>query len=200
MNDGRPRSVLVRLPLDAEGPVPTKHELRRHVERTRAVARELAAYLGPAWAVRYRDERRGDERFVCWGCGEVFLTFEAYGDPPHHPLHITLLGEYHAHPLRKGAHDDFAPDDASAALGLSDALVADLSAWARGIDAAMDAWLGDREDARRESAFRRLHEAGETLAERLAGELGPGRTVTYEGVQGVSCAVFGTRLTDPVTR
>ncbi|MGW0944405.1 hypothetical protein ACWD4O_17905 [Streptomyces sp. NPDC002623] len=115
------------------------------------------------------------------------------------PLHITLLGEYRAHPLRTGAYDDFAPDDPAAALGLSGALVADLSVWARDIDAAMDAWLRDRDDDRQDTAFRRLHEAGETLAERLAGELGPGRTVSYEGVQGVSCGVYGTRLTNPVT-
>jgi hypothetical protein len=115
------------------------------------------------------------------------------------PLHITVLGEYHAYPLRKDAHDDFAPDDPHAALGLSDALVAGLYAWARDIDAAMNTWLADRDDTRWEVAFRRLHEEGENLAERLARELGPGRTVTYEGVQGVSRAVLGTRLGNPVS-
>ncbi|MER5197717.1 hypothetical protein ACWD3J_00245 [Streptomyces sp. NPDC002755] len=116
-------------------------------------------------------------------------------------LHITLLGEYHARPLRRGSasYDDFAPDDPGAALGLSDVLVADLSAWARGIDAAMNTWLADRDDIRWDAAFLRLHEEGETLAERLARELAPGRTVGYEGVQGVSCALLGTRLGNPVS-
>ncbi|MFI5796148.1 hypothetical protein [Streptomyces sp. NPDC051677] len=113
-------------------------------------------------------------------------------------LHITLLGEYKAHPVRTGGYDDFAPDDPRAALGLSAALAADLSAWARDIDAAMNTWLTGRDDARWDAAFLRLHEQGETLAERLATELAPGRTVTYEGVQGVSCAVLGTRLANPV--
>ncbi|MEU2286480.1 hypothetical protein ABZ614_31895 [Streptomyces sp. NPDC013178] len=114
-------------------------------------------------------------------------------------LHITVLGEYHAHPLRRDAHDDFAPDDPRAALGLSDALVTDLYGWARDIDAAMNTWLADRDDARWDAAFRRLHEEGEDLAERLARELRPRRTVTYEGVQGVSSAVLGTRLSNPVS-
>ena len=113
--------------------------------------------------------------------------------------HITLLGEYRAYPLRAGRHDDFAPDDPRAALGLSDALVTGLSAWAKDIDAAMNTWLADRDDVRWDAAFRRLHEEGEALAERLARELGPGRTVSYEGVQGVSCAVLGTRLGNPVS-
>jgi hypothetical protein len=112
--------------------------------------------------------------------------------------HITLLGEYRSHPVRTGSYDDFAPDDPKAALGLSAALVADLSAWARDIDAGMNTWLADRDDARWDAAFLRLHEHGETLAERLATELAPGRTVTYEGVQGVSCALLGTRLANPV--
>jgi hypothetical protein len=114
--------------------------------------------------------------------------------------HVTLLGEYRAHPLRMNRHDDFPPDDPDAALGLSDALVADLDAWARDIDAAMNTWLADRDDARWDTAFRRLHEEGEDLAERLARELGPERTVTYKGVQGVSCAVLGTRLGNPAGR
>ncbi|MFJ1804597.1 MULTISPECIES: hypothetical protein [unclassified Streptomyces] len=117
------------------------------------------------------------------------------GDPPH----ITLLGEYRALPLRRGLYDDFAPDDPRAALGLSEALVADLTAWARGIDAAMNTWLADRDDVRYDAMFLRLHEEGETLAERLARELAPGRTVSYEGVQGVSCAILGTRLGNPVS-
>ena len=115
------------------------------------------------------------------------------------PLHITLLGEYRALPLRRGLYDDFAPDDPAAALGLSDALVADLTAWAPGIDAAMNTWLADRDDFRYDVMFLRLHEEGETLAERLARELAPGRTVSYEGVQGVSCAILGTRLGNPVS-
>lgn len=116
-----------------------------------------------------------------------------------HPPHIVLLGEYHAHPLvPEGSRDSVAPGDPRAGLGLSDALVADLSAWAKAIDAGMNTWLADRDDVGWDAAFLRLHEEGETLAERLARELAPGRTVSYEGVQGVSCAVLGTRLGNPV--
>ncbi|WP_327315431.1 hypothetical protein [Streptomyces sp. NBC_01235] len=192
---GRLAGWAARRPADGFASRPV---LRRHVEQGLVVVRALAGHLGPGWAVRYWDERRGEERFVCWGCGETFLTYEAYGDPPHHPLHITLLGEYRAHPVRKGAYDDFPPDDPQAALGLSATLAADLSAWARDIDAAMNTWLADRDDARWDAAVLRLHEEGETLAERLATELAPGRTVTYQGVQGVSCALLGTRLANPV--
>lgn len=161
---------------------PSRPQLRGHVARGWEIARAVAAALGPEWAVRYRDERHGTVRFVCWGCGRPHWTQDAHGTPPH-PVDIRVKGYYGAHPLRADGFDDFAPDDPAAALGLSEEVVDDLNSWADGVKTAMDGWLDDRDDGRLDAEFARLHAEGEALTERVAGELGPGRTVTFDGIQ-----------------
>ncbi|MEV0276368.1 hypothetical protein AB0I22_08300 [Streptomyces sp. NPDC050610] len=156
--------------------------LREHVKKGLETAQAPARYLGPTWAVRYWDERHGTTKFACWGCLRPHWTLDPH-DSPRHPLHITVEGEYKWHPLRAEGFGDFAPDDQAAALGLSEELVADLYAWAAEIDAAMETWLRNRDDAELEAAYERLRGDGSQLAERLGRELGPGRTVTYRGLQ-----------------
>ncbi|MDQ0601333.1 hypothetical protein QF037_005678 [Streptomyces canus] len=155
--------------------------LRRHVKQGLEVARALAKQLGPAWVVRYRDERHRADKTVCWGCGQLYWSLDAHGTPPH-PLHLVVECEYKWHPLRGEGFGDFAPDDPAAALDLSDGLVDDLNRWARDITAAMDTWLTDRDDAALTAAHDRLRDVGRELTERVAREVGPGRTVTYGGV------------------
>ena len=155
--------------------------LRRHVKQGLAAAQDLARHLGPAWVVRYWDEQHDTAKFVCWGCGRLHWTADAHGTPPH-PTHIVVEGEYEWFPLRAEGFGDFAPDDPAAALDLSDELVRDLYRWAKDIDAVLDTWLNDRDDAAREAAYERLEGEGERLAERLVRELGPGRTASYGGI------------------
>ncbi|MFE7113881.1 hypothetical protein ACFU99_00420 [Streptomyces sp. NPDC057654] len=159
----------------------SRPELRKHVKNGLETAQSLARHLGPAWVVRYWDERHKTVKFVCWGCQRLHWTIDAHGNPPH-PLHIIVEGEYRWYPLRVDKCEDFAPDDPAAALDLSDQLVADLYAWAADIDTVMETWLRDRDDAAQEAAYERLRGDGAKLADRLAHELGPSRTVTYRGL------------------
>jgi len=155
--------------------------LRKHVRQGREAAQSLAKHLGPAWVVRYWDEQHGSAKYVCWGCDRLDWSADAHGTPPH-PLDVMVRGQYRWHPLRAEGFGDFAPDDPSAALDLSNALVQDLSTWARNIDAVMDTWLTDRDDARQRAAYEHLEAEGTELTARVAAELGPGRSVRYGGV------------------
>ncbi|MEU5533782.1 hypothetical protein [Streptomyces sp. NPDC020362] len=156
--------------------------LRKHVGQGVEIGREVAAHLGPRWAVRYWDERHRSAKFVCWGCDRLHWTLEAHGHSlPPHPVHITVRGEYKWYPLRADGIGDFAPDDPALALGLSDALVAAFHAWAAAVDEALDTWIRDRDDLRHDAERARLEAEGAQLAARLADELGPDRTVTYLG-------------------
>ncbi|GHA10452.1 hypothetical protein ACFOOM_32095 [Streptomyces echinoruber] len=159
----------------------TRAVLRKHVEQGLEAARALARHLGPAWAVRYWDERHRTAKFVCWGCRRLHWTVDAHGAPPY-PVHIVVEGEYKWLPLRAEEFGDFAPDDPAAALGLSDDLIAALYQWAKDIDAVMERWLTERDDAARDAAYERLDREGRQLTRRVARALGPGRTVTYGGV------------------
>ncbi|MEU6549624.1 hypothetical protein ABZ915_04920 [Streptomyces sp. NPDC046915] len=155
--------------------------LRAHVGQGMELARRVARNLGPEWVVRYWDEQRRTAKSVCWGCRRLHWTVDAHGEPPH-PLDLVVMGEYAYGPLRADGFGDFFPDDPAAALALSDDLVADLYRWAQDIDAVMNTWLGDRDDARQDAAYERLRGEGELLTARLAAELGAGRTVTFGGV------------------
>ncbi|MFF3332175.1 hypothetical protein ACFYWX_21865 [Streptomyces sp. NPDC002888] len=155
--------------------------LRKHVSAGLEAAQALAKHLGPAWAVQYWDERHRTAKYICWGCGRTSFTSDAHGNPPH-PLHIVVEAEYAWHPLRADGFGDFAPDDPAAALDLSDALVADLKAWAQSHKAVIDHWLEHRDDTQERAAVERLWREGELLTERVARELPPGRTVTYRGL------------------
>ncbi|MEV7130136.1 hypothetical protein [Streptomyces sp. NPDC093260] len=145
-------------------------------------ARSLARHLGPLWVVRYWDEGHGAAKFVCWGCDRLHWALDAHGTPPHHPLSITVVGEYKWPPLRAEGFGDFAADDPAAALGLSGELVADLYAWAADFDAGMELWLKDRDDEADDARREELDRRGRALTERVARELAPGRTVTYGGL------------------
>ncbi|BBC33616.1 hypothetical protein SGFS_049100 [Streptomyces graminofaciens] len=144
-------------------------------------ARALAKHLGAAWVVRYWDERHGTTKFVCWGCDGLHWAAELHPVPPH-PVRITMLAEFKWYPLRAEGFGDFAPDDPTAALGLSDDLVAGLYRWAADFDAAMNDYVSARDEDEFDARKRELERVGESLAERLAAELGPGRTVNYLGV------------------
>ncbi|MDX3385343.1 hypothetical protein PV682_28290 [Streptomyces niveiscabiei] len=144
------------------------------------VTRRLARHLGDEWVVRCWDERRGDARRVCWGCG-LFYDEHAEDRPPH-PVHLVVEGEFAYSPLRAEGFGDFRPDDPVAALELSEGLVGALRAWARDIDAALNPWPGDRADGAYESECARLFREGFGLAERVAREAGATRTVTYKGL------------------
>ncbi|MGW1378187.1 hypothetical protein ACWD6P_28485 [Streptomyces sp. NPDC002446] len=159
----------------------SRPQLRKHARQGREAAQRVAKHLGPLWVVRYRDEAHDSVKFVCWGCDRLHWTIDTHGTPPH-PVHVIVQGEYHWYPLRAEGFEDFAPDDPAAALHLSDILVSDLYQWAKDIDEAMNTWLEDRDDARQQATYERLDHVGETLAERVARELGPGRKVTYRGV------------------
>ncbi|MEU6481409.1 hypothetical protein ABZ858_31970 [Streptomyces sp. NPDC047017] len=158
-----------------------REDVRRHAAEGLSAAQALARHLGPSWVVRYRDESHGTAKFLCWGCDRLHWSGDAHGTPPH-PLALTVLGEYKWSPLRAEGFGDFAPDDPAAGLTLSDALVAELYTWSKDIDASMERYLNDRDeeadDARREELDRR----GRSLAERVAHEAGPDRTVTYGGL------------------
>ncbi|MFK0287869.1 hypothetical protein ACIQVL_46420 [Streptomyces sp. NPDC090499] len=155
--------------------------LRRHAAQGLALARRLARHLGPSWAVRYRDEARRSAKWLCWGCDRLHWERDSHGTPPH-PLDITVEGEFKYGPLRSDGFGDFFPDDPAAALDLSEGLVADLYTWAKNIDDTLNLYLRDREDGRYDGRWQELFHTGEALAQRLAHELGPSRTVTYKGL------------------
>ncbi|MFI1165386.1 hypothetical protein ACH4UM_17685 [Streptomyces sp. NPDC020801] len=159
----------------------SRPDLRRHLGRGLALARRLAAHLGPLWAVRYWDERHGTAKWVCWGCDRLHWERDSHGTPPH-PVDITVEGEFKFGPLRSEGFGDFLPDDPAAALSLSGGLVADLHTWAESIDTTLNLELRDREDGRYDAEWDRLFHQGMELAERVAHELGPSRTVTYKGL------------------
>ncbi len=159
----------------------SRPELRRHAAAGLEAARSLAVHLGPAWSVRYWDERHRTAKFVCWGCRRLHWSLYPHGVPPH-PLHIVVEGEYQWHPLRAEGFEDFAPDDPAAGLGLSDDLVADLYRWSADIDAAMELYLRERDEDEDDARRRELDRRGRDLTERVARELGPGRTAAYGGL------------------
>ncbi|MER5694713.1 hypothetical protein ACWDBO_34645 [Streptomyces mirabilis] len=160
---------------------PSRRHMRRYVERGLEIARAVARRLGPAWVVRYWDERQGGAKFVCWGCGRLDWALEEHGEPPH-PLHIVVEGEFTWYPLRAEGFGDFAPDGPVGSLHLSEELVADLYAWAKSIDATVNLDLRDREDGKYDDEWERLFHEGTELARRVAHELGPARKVTYKGL------------------
>ncbi|MFD3837711.1 hypothetical protein ACFWWC_15785 [Streptomyces sp. NPDC058642] len=177
----RPRQLLLGADTDLGGfrlPADLADRLR---EPGLEAAQALAQHLGPGWSVRYRDERHRTTKSVCWGCPRLHWAADPHETPPS-PSHIVVEGEYKWYPLRAEGFDDFAPDDPAAALGLSEALVDDLYAWSQAVDAAMDTWLTDRDDAALDAAHDRLRDAGRELTERVAHEVGPERTVAYGGV------------------
>ncbi|MET9388028.1 hypothetical protein ABZY09_45355 [Streptomyces sp. NPDC002928] len=146
-----------------------------------AVAQRLARQLGPSWSVRYWDERHRAAKWVCWGCDRLHWERDEHGTPPH-ALDLTVEGEYRFGPLRSDGFGDFFPDDPAAALALPDDLVADLYAWAKGIDSTLNLYLRDRDEAEYEDEWQRLFREGTELARRVAHEVGPARKVTYKGV------------------
>ncbi|RPF36333.1 hypothetical protein EDD92_6369 [Streptomyces sp. TLI_185] len=152
-----------------------------HDERGLTATQRLARHLGPSWAVRYWEERRRTVKWVCWGCDRLHWERDSHGAPPH-PVDITVEGEFKYGPLRSDGFGDFFPDDPAAALDLSDGLVADLYTWAKGIDDTLNLELRDREDGKNDAEWERLFREGSALAQRLAHELGPSRTVTYKGL------------------
>jgi hypothetical protein len=154
---------------------------REHVERGLAAAQRLARHLGPSWAVRYWDEGLRTTKWLCWGCDRLHWERDSHGTPPH-PVDITVEGEFRYGPLRSEGFGDFFPDDPAAALDLSDGLVAELYTWAESIDTTLNRDLRDRVDGKYDAEWDRLFRAGSALAERVAHELGPARTVTYKGL------------------
>ncbi|WP_405672484.1 hypothetical protein [Streptomyces canus] len=155
--------------------------LRRHAEQGLEVAQALARCLGPQWVVRYWDDAYATDKFVCWGCRRLHWSLDEHDTPPY-PLRITVEGEYKWHSLRAEGFGDFAPDDPAAGLDLSDELVADLYRWAADFDAGMEQYLNDRDDAKDDARRGELDLRGRDLAERVAREAGPARTVTYGGL------------------
>ncbi|MEU6093247.1 hypothetical protein [Streptomyces sp. NPDC047079] len=118
---------------------------------------------------------------VCWGRDRLHWERDSHGAPPH-PVDITVEGEFKYGPLRFEGFGDFFPDDPDAALALSDGLVADLYAWAEGIDTTLNLEVRDGEDGKYDAEWDRLFHEGMELAKRVAHELGPSRTVTYKGL------------------
>ncbi|MGW2720552.1 hypothetical protein [Streptomyces sp. NPDC001492] len=167
-----------------------------NVERGLTAAQRLARHLGPSWAVHYWDERRRTVKRLCWGCDRLHGERDSHGDPPH-PVDITVEGEFKYGPLRSDGFGDFFPDDPAAALDLSDGLVADLRAWARSIDDTLNLSLRDRVDGKYDSEWERLFRAGSALAQRLADELGPSRTVTYKGLANGGLAAITSVVVTP---
>ncbi|MGY4982875.1 hypothetical protein ACWCYL_38005 [Streptomyces sp. 900105755] len=159
----------------------SRPDLRKHVKRGLEIAHRLAERLGPAWSVRYWDERHRTAKWLCWGCDRLHWERDEHGTPPH-PLDLTVEGEFKYGPLRADGFGDFFPDDPAAALELSDGLVSDLYAWAKGIDDTLNLDVRDREDGKYDAEWERLFRDGSVLAQRVAHELGPSRTVTYKGV------------------
>ncbi|MFR9795099.1 hypothetical protein ACL02U_04205 [Streptomyces sp. MS06] len=159
----------------------SRPDLRKHVERGLAVAQRLARHLGPSWVVRCWDERHRAVKWVCWGCDRLHGERDSHGTPPH-PVDITVEGEFKFGPLRSDGFGDFFPDDPAAALDLSDDLAAALYRWAQDIDTTLNLELRDREDGKYDAGWQRLFQEGTDLAQRVAHELGPARTVTYKGL------------------
>ncbi|MEV6790825.1 hypothetical protein AB0M87_02235 [Streptomyces sp. NPDC051320] len=145
-------------------------------------ARRLAGHLGPSRAVRYWDERHRTAKWVCWSCDRLHWERDTHGIPPPPLVHITVEGEFKFGPLRSDGFGDFAPDDPAAALALSDGLVAGLYTWAEDIDTTVNLHVQDREDGKYGDEWERLFREGRDLAQQLAHELGPVRTVTYKGL------------------
>lgn len=163
------------------GGFPSRPALRRHAEQGLALARRLAARLGPSWSVRYWDEGHRTAKWVCWGCDRLDRDRDEHGTPPH-PVHLVVEGEFRYAPLRSDGFGDFFPDDPVAGLVLSEELVAGLRAWAKSVDATLNLHLRDREDGKYDAEWERLFHAGAELAARVAHEAGPDRTVTYKGL------------------
>lgn len=159
----------------------SRQNLRRHAKQGLEVAQALARYLGPQWVVRYWDDAYDTDKFVCWGCRRLHWSLDEHDAPPY-PLHITVEGEYKWHPLRAEGFGDFAPDDPTAGLDLSDELVADLYRWAADFNAGMELYLKDRDEVGDDERRRELDLRGRDLAARVAREAGPARTVTYGGL------------------
>ena len=163
--------------------------LSEHVQQGLVVARRLARHLGPAVAVRYRDERHRTSTWICWGCDRLHEESDGNDAPPH-PLHIDVDGEFKYGPLRSDGFGDFFPDDPTAALHLSDGLVTALYAWADGINTTLNLMIGDRDEAKYDGEWQRLFREGMDLARQVAHEIGPGRTVTYKGLAHGSLAML----------
>ncbi|MFM9449102.1 hypothetical protein [Streptomyces acidiscabies] len=144
------------------------------------LARRIARHLGDAWVVRCWDDVRREGRRVCWGCESFYDEHDASRPP--HPVHLVVEGEFAYAPLRAEGFGEFLPDDPVAALELSEGLAEALRAWARDIDATLVPWLRDRADGTYEGECERLFREGFGLAERVAGEVGATRTVTYKGL------------------
>ncbi|MFD5430064.1 hypothetical protein [Streptomyces sp. NPDC127084] len=159
----------------------SRRDLRKHAEQGLATAQVLAAHLGPSWAVRYWDEHQKTDKWVCWGCDRLHWQRDRRETPPHQ-VHLTLEGEFQYGPLRSDGFGDFFPDDPAAGLHLSDRLVTDLYAWAKSIDSTLNRDVHDRVDGAYDDDWQRLFLEGTKLAERLAHEVGPTRTVTYKGL------------------
>ncbi|MFF1721047.1 hypothetical protein [Streptomyces sviceus] len=159
----------------------SRQTLRRHAKQGLEAAQALARHLGPQWMVRYWDDAHGTDKFVCWGCARLHWSLDEHDTPPY-PLRITVEGEYRWYPLRAEGLGDFAPDDPTAGLDLSDGLVADLYRWAADFDAGMEQYLKDRDDAKDDERRGALDLRGRDLAARVAREAGPARTVTYGGL------------------
>ncbi|WP_330266569.1 hypothetical protein [Streptomyces griseorubiginosus] len=159
----------------------SRQKPRRHAQQGLAAAQALARYLGPGWMVRYWDDAHATEVSVCWGCARPHWSLDDHDTPPY-PLHVTVEGEFKWHPLRAEEFGDFAPDDPTAGLDLSDGLVTALKTWAKEIDDTLNRDLRDRVDGKYDAAWQRLFDAGADLARRVAHELGPARTVTYKGL------------------
>ncbi|MET9791711.1 hypothetical protein [Streptomyces canus] len=159
----------------------SRRTLRRYAKQGLEVAQTLARYLGPQWVVRYWDDAYATDKFVCWGCRRLHWSLDAHDTPPY-PLRITVEGEYKWHPLRAEGFGDFAPDDPAAGLDLSDELVVDLYRWAADFDGGMEQYLNDRDDTKDDARRGELDLRGRDLAERVAREAGPARTVTYGGL------------------
>ncbi|MER7568414.1 hypothetical protein ACGFWE_15505 [Streptomyces sp. NPDC048523] len=133
----------------------TRQTVRRHAKQGLEAAQALARYLGPQWVVRYWDDAYGTDKLVCWGCRRLHWSLEEHDTPPY-PLRITVEAEYKWYPLRAEGCGDFA--------------------------AGMEQYLNDRDDAKDDARRGELDRWGRDLAERVAREAGPARTVTYGGL------------------
>ncbi|MFJ5294850.1 hypothetical protein [Streptomyces sp. NPDC088348] len=160
----------------------SRPELRKHVKQGLTAAQRLARHLGPSYAVRFSDERHRTAKWVCWTCDRLHWERDTHDRPPPPPVHITVEGEFKFGPLRAEGFGDFAPDDPAAALALSDDLVAALYIWAKDIDTTLNLDVRDREDGKYDEEWHRLFREGRNLAQQVAHELGPTRTVTYKGL------------------
>ncbi len=155
--------------------------LREHAEAGLEVSRELAQHLGPAWIVRYWDERHSTAKFVCWACLQLHWGRDPH-EAPQPPEHIVVAGEFAWAPLRAEGIGDFLPDDPVAGLDLSEGLTADLYRWSGDIDDSMELYLQDRDEDAADARRWDLDHRGAVLADRLACEISPGKTVSYGGL------------------